>query len=409
MGCVLVATSLALPRLAWAQTCANPGPCVLPPPNPARDLPSGSSEGDARAPQFSPTGINYSDCVANIDLDFALQISNPPAGEELQVWAGPWGNSPTNGPCVFSNTRQSECWPVVRGQVTPETPTTSVSVRAQDVVNQTASATYVAATSSVCKAQATPGATQLGIYFMFLAADGSVDGTAGVYQLPVDTLGPFAPANVTLTIGDGNGTVSWTPPDDATGSIVGYNIYCLNTGDGGSSTGACNGSDFTPLFTVDASLPVATEAGTVATGDDASDSTAFESDVFVFDTGIATVPITPAGISEIPASFQCGTVSGNTASSASITLTNFDHYSFGVAAVDQLGNIGPVGNLTCGTPGPIASFWYDYIKDGGQAGGGYCALEGVGMPAGGACMMLGVGFGAISLARRRRRGGRTRG
>jgi hypothetical protein len=117
---------------------------------------------------------------------------------------------------------------------------------------------------------------------------------------------------------------------------------------------------------------------------------------------VTTVPVTPAGISEIPASFQCSPfLSGSATSSAMITLTNFDHYVFGVAAVDQLGNIGPVGNLVCGTPGPIADFWYDYVNDGGQAGGGYCALEGVGMPAGGSCMAIGVGLGAIGFARRR--------
>src|ERR1700733_15307447 len=316
MGCGFVAASLALPSLARAQTCANPGPCVVLAPNPGRDLPSGASEGDARALEFDPTGINYSDCIANIDLAFSVEISNPPTGEQLQVWAGPWANSPTSGPCVFSGSRQTDCWPVTSTSITPEA-TTPVSVRAQDIVNQAAAGTakYAAANATACKAQATPGVTQLGIYFMFLAADGSVDGTAGVYQLQVDTLGPFAPANVVLTIGDGNGTVSWTPPDDPSGSILGYYVYCQNAGDGGSAAALCGSNAFAPVFTVDASVPTVVDSGPPET---LNESGAVDTNAEVlFESGVTTVPVTPAGISEIPSSFLCSPslVSGNTASS----------------------------------------------------------------------------------------------
>jgi hypothetical protein len=252
------------------------------------------------------------------------------------------------------------------------------------------------ATSAACT-QTSPGAIQIGIYFMFLAPDGSVDGTAGVYQIPVDTLGPFAPASVTLTIGDGNGTVSWTPPDDPTGSIVGYYVYCQNDGDAGTGVGACTSSVIKNAFTTTPPVAVV-DAGTTAIADGSEPDGEIP-----FDAG-ATVPVTPAGISEIPASFLCSPfLAGSATGMAPLTgLKNFDHYVFGVAAVDQLGNVGPVGNLVCGTPGPIADFWYDYVNDGGLAGGGYCALEGVGMPAGGACMAIGVGLGAIGLRRRRK-------
>ncbi len=404
MRCAFVAAWLALPRTAVAQTCSNPGPCVLPPPNPARALPSGASEGDARAPEFSPTGINYSDCVSNLDLTFSLQISNPPTGEPLQVWAGPWGNSPTNGPCVFSSTRQSQCWPVVNGSITAAS-NTSVSIRAQDVANQMPSATYSAGTVAACQAQTSPGPVQLGIYFMFLTATGAVDGTAGVYQLPVGTLGPFAPADVTLSINDGSGTVSWIPPSDST--IAGYYVYCQNDGDAGPN--ACSSpifdSTYNGGFAVTVSAPTPVDAGSEPASSDAS-SLETDGGEIVFDSGVSSVPVTPAGISKIPASFQCngvGILLGNTMASETLTLTNFDQYVLGVAAVDELGNVGPVGNVVCGTPGPVAGFWYDYVKDGGQAGGGYCALEGVGMPAGGSGMAIGLGVGAVGLVRRRRK------
>jgi hypothetical protein len=396
-GCALVAAWLAAPRVAWAQ-CANPGPCIVPS---LASRTGGTSDADARA-GFTPTGISYSDCIANVELTFSLEIANIPAGDTLQVWAGPYsgpsGSGSADGPCVFDGSRQTECWPVINGPITPEQPT-SVTVSAQEAVlylNGPSSPTYMRATSAACT-QTSPGAIQIGIYFMFLAPDGSVDGTAGVYQIPVDTLGPFAPASVTLTIGDGNGTVSWTPPDDPTGSIVGYYVYCQNDGDAGTGVGACTSSVIKNAFTTTPPVAVV-DAGTTAIADGSEPDGEIP-----FDAG-ATVPVTPAGISEIPASFLCSPfLAGSATGMAPLTgLKNFDHYVFGVAAVDQLGNVGPVGNLVCGTPGPIADFWYDYVNDGGLAGGGYCALEGVGMPAGGACMAIGVGLGAIGLRRRRK-------
>jgi hypothetical protein len=154
-------------------------------------------------------------------------------------------------------------------------------------------------------------------------------------------------------------------------------------------------------LTVDAAIPI--DAGVdSATGDASAEADAESADLI--DSG--AVPVTAAGISEIPASYQCAPlVSGDTATGPlnPITLTNYDHYVLAVAAVDSLGNLGAVGNLVCGTPGPIQDFWFDYVADGGQAGGGYCALEGVGVPAG-SCLGAGVGLAAIGLARRRRRG-----
>jgi hypothetical protein len=398
-GCALVAAWLAAPRLAWAQ-CADPGPCIVP--TLTGRTGGGTGDEDARAAGFTPTGISYSDCIANVELTFSLEIANIPTGDTLQVWAGPYsgpsGTGSADGPCVFDSSRQTECWPVINGPLTPEQPT-SVTVGAQEAVlylNGPSSPTYMRATSAACM-QTSPGAIQIGIYFMFIAPDGSVDGTAGVYQLPVDTLGPFAPASVTLTIGDGNGTLSWTPPDDPTNSIVGYYVYCQNDGDAGTGLGSCSSTTIKNAFTTTPPVAVV-DAGTAAI----PDASALDGEI-PFDAG-APAPVTPAGISEIPASFLCSPfLAGSMTNSAPLTsLKNFDHYVFGVAAVDQLGNVGPVGNLVCGTPGPVADFWYDYVNDGGLAGGGYCALEGVGMPAGGACTAIGVGLAAVGLGRRRK-------
>jgi hypothetical protein len=142
----------------------------------------------------------------------------------------------------------------------------------------------------------------------------------------------------------------------------------------------------------------------------------------VTEGGVATPVTTSAGISQIKASATApcppGSVclcaypgdgvdgsqtGGATTTSASFSTKNYDFFVFAVAAVDVLGNVGPPGAVQCGTPGPLDDFWYRYTNDGGLAGGGYCALEGVGMPAGSACMAVGVGLAGIGLWRRRRK------
>ena len=130
--------------------------------------------------------------------------------------------------------------------------------------------------------------------------------------------------------------------------------------------------------------------------------------------GSTAAPVTTnSGISQIPVQFIVASptdtldgamTGGSTTATATIPARNFDFYVFAVAAVDTIGNVGALSNIQCGTPGPIKDFWYNYSTlDGGLAGGGYCALEGVGMPAGSAFMTAGVGLAAVSLIRRRRK------
>jgi hypothetical protein len=77
------------------------------------------------------------------------------------------------------------------------------------------------------------------------------------------------------------------------------------------------------------------------------------------------------------------------------------NYNLVVAAVDGYGNIGPPSGEVCGKPEPIDDFWKIYRQDGGNAGGGLCALEAVGARASStAGILLVVGTSAL-LARRR--------
>jgi hypothetical protein len=141
-----------------------------------------------------------------------------------------------------------------------------------------------------------------------------------------------------------------------------------------------------------------------ALGDDAA-STATDTDAGVF-TNVGISHIDPKYIYK-PDSITGITSASITASSYTITgLQDGVNYNIAIAAVDALGNVGPLSPLQCNEPEPIIDFWQSYRKDGGQAGGGFCALEAAGAPAGSA-VFLG-GFVSLAAAAWRRRRGKRR-
>jgi hypothetical protein len=400
--------------------------------------------------------VNYADCASNETLSFTLTVTNPSASDSWQIWVGPPTDTTAGSlGCIPIAARQSggQCWPLADPTTTIQ-PTMPVSVRARDIANYLSSSSLPTSYGGdggveqavddvgvgACREQATPGPVSLGIYFLLVESDGTVDGDftahqgGAEYTFQAGTLGPQAPESVSVVINDSSATLGWTPPSDT--SIVGYNVYCQDYGaidaatpsgtsgegddtgvnevDGGAAGGECGGFALTDIFTVVSGTTTTTDSGAT------TDSAAADSAAIVSESGaVAASVTTPAGISQIaigkvgnttvslcasPNDDRDGAMTaGSTANTATLSgLTNYDYYAFAVAAVDSLGNVGPVGNLQCGTPGPIQDFWLDYTQDGGLAGGGYCALRGVGMPAGGTCMGIGVGFVALSLVRRRR-------
>jgi hypothetical protein len=126
--------------------------------------------------------------------------------------------------------------------------------------------------------------------------------------------------------------------------------------------------------------------------------------------GVATIPCDyligascPAGQPAYTA--QTITLTGESNGSYTLKgLTNNVHYNVVVSAVDNSGNIGPPSSpIACDYPAPVTDFWDRYRGAGGPAGGGFCALEGVGMPAGTAMLFGSLGAGLLAAVRRRRR------
>jgi hypothetical protein len=112
----------------------------------------------------------------------------------------------------------------------------------------------------------------------------------------------------------------------------------------------------------------------------------------------------PAGHVINPNATTGTTVSGETDTTYTVSgLTNGTTYTVVLAAVDAFGNVGPPSVQACDYPAPVNDFWKIYRTDGGQAGGGLCALEAVGAPAGSAVAFAGAGALVVAGMRRRRR------
>jgi hypothetical protein len=101
--------------------------------------------------------------------------------------------------------------------------------------------------------------------------------------------------------------------------------------------------------------------------------------------------------------YRCGGVSGLTATSGQIKgLQNNVQYSVAVAAIDGVGNTGPLSNVTCNSPQQVDDFFEVYRASGGKAGGGYCATGWVGARHSKAAAFLLAAASLVFFIRRRR-------
>jgi hypothetical protein len=104
----------------------------------------------------------------------------------------------------------------------------------------------------------------------------------------------------------------------------------------------------------------------------------------------------------ITSNHLCAQTSASTTKINVLNLKDGYYYNIGVAAVDALGNVGPLSNVVCGEPVPVADFWRVYYDDGGRAGGGFCSLQGVGVPAGTSGLGVLMLASIVAIIRKRR-------
>lgn len=327
--------------------------------------------------------INANDCLADVTLQFTLQISGTiSANYRLEAWVGSGDCSPLT---ARNGTNTSICWPVLPGPVTAQN-TTPMNIRVRDIVANLSvpqkPILYTEAGDEACSAQATPGQTTLNLYFLFL--DGANNpGASAATPIDIDMVGPDSPNDVTAGEADRVIVARWTQTTTSGSDRTGYNVYCApvdtieNTGtDEPGGQVICEDGGFT-------------DAGVDEEGNPLPGEPIDGGCTFVPDEGAGSDPTCP----KPPLSALCGSVGQSGEARLSDNIENGRRYTVAVAAVDKFGNPGPLSNSACVTPGPVADFFNNYRGAGGQAGG--CALEGVGLPASGGVAFVG---GAATLA-----------
>jgi hypothetical protein len=343
--------ALFSPLPAFAQTCPNIDIGVSS--TVPRFAPGPETSAHAyplRQQNLSPTWINYKDCQDDINLEFTLQIRGLPCTDTVQVWAGTVDC--TQLAARQSDSGQTRCWPVAPPGAFSMSPTSTGTIRAQDVAEFLSSASpspdYTRATQAACQSQCAPGGEALRLYFMAVEADGfTVDGTSAEYDFGANLVGPYRPSDVAVGESLDSLIVSWSPAADTT--IAAFNIYCQDLapeeggvpGAGatveGGVPGACESRILVDRFTCSSAPDASTMTGNGA-----------------------------AGISEVPSQYLCGQVGGATTSSFAVTGDALDggpalegrgQIAVGVAALDTTGNVGPLGNLVCAPPLQPGGFW----------------------------------------------------
>jgi hypothetical protein len=207
-----------------------------------------------------------------------------------------------------------------------------------------------------------------------------------------DAAGAVATADASEDAGDASGVADaagsgGVPNDDAGGNPCGVPLNDA----GIPSPGGCSSSSVL--------VPGGTSSNLVAVTDDAGNIVYVEAGgtTIVEEGGAAVTGGTMSMALQYNQSLQQGgyLCGYGSASSTSINVTGLKdgyYYNIGVAVVDGAGNVGPLSNVVCGEPVPVADFWRLYYDAGGRAGGGFCSLESVGMPAGTS------GLGALMVA-----------
>jgi Fibronectin type III domain len=271
-------------------TTTTTGPTITPTSqiNPTRLLPNGQAAA-TRPINLNPTGINYSDCINDLTLEFSVEASNFTGVDTLEVWA-------TNqGDCTVNTTRgidasAAACWQVSQGipGLVSAGMTENFSIKVRDIVGPQNAPPYPAGFAeteahgellgtAACATQ--PSFLAVPMYIWFLAVDGGGNSVGSPYEygattttpatpFNVDLIGPPAPVSVTEAVGDTLFIASWTANVDS--DTAGYDVF-IDPIPGQEATSTNGGSSQQVLYCPDSGTTGATQVIT-GSGDDASDS-----------------------------------------------------------------------------------------------------------------------------------------
>jgi hypothetical protein len=451
---LLVATPLALAALlAASSAAAAPMLSFATTSNPQR------SPDPNRDTAHYPNGISYTDCVADEVFTFSVVAATgsfQSGTDQLQIWAGTTDCSQYANR-VGAGATPGTCQPV-SPPVSLSMTSTSLTVHGRDLVYAALGKTSPSAGGgsvtniprsdvSVCTQQTTAASIPISLVVVdFNNSDPSGAMATGIAFNPgmglgvvVDTVGPAAPTQPGIAIGDTLLKLSWTPTSDVT-NTAGFTVFCdpppgkaadaasyalpdgsapicidassgsvdsgtsdatvmrITAGDGGDGG---DGGD--AAATPDGATP--TDASTSVDSGSTTSTCSNSSDAGYCASNVIQPNVSGNVLTSLGNHYYvCANATGASSTEVQINgLTNGVTYTFGVAANDLIGNIGPVTVFPCAEPQPIADFWDKYKGDGGGAGGGFCALEAVGGPGSSPLMGVGVVVMALAFACRRKR------
>jgi hypothetical protein len=324
-GSALVA--LGAGTRAYAQTTTTTTATTGPTVTLVVDAPTRTVNGvvvNPRPQNLTPLGINYSDCISNMVLDFSVLLTGFDGTESLQIWA-----TKTGADCSTLVSRGGGgvapvCWPlpggIASGQVISQQ-SGEFPIRVQDLIGtqNSPSTTYVAQGAAGCdpsvQGQYTP--IPMNIYFVPIDASGNPTGADLNYSISTDIVGPPPPIVSALGAGETLLIANWTPNVDT--DTAGYNVY-IDPIPGQVEAGAFDASSANQevLVCPEASTAVATGSGD--NGDDGADGADDGGD------GSASAGAPDAGAPAVAASTDAGChyefIAGNsTPSNNSTTAT----------------------------------------------------------------------------------------
>ncbi|HKO89666.1 MAG TPA: hypothetical protein VJU61_00845, partial [Polyangiaceae bacterium] len=327
--------------------------------------------------------ISYQDCLNNENFVFPLNLTNTTS--PLEVWVG-------SDDCVASRGRDDhgQCW-LVQNVPSPDDPTT-VRVSVRNVVNHDLDANSVPGPlgRDVCDGSDDLNGEAVTFYFM-LVEGGKATGSQSWNPTSVggtgyDMVGPEPPGNITIGVGESQLSIGLEDLKEDT-TRDGFEAFCVPEGT------LADPGDFIPDADAGAGVDAGTGSGSGSGSDDGSAAPlACFTDV---PRGGLRPPEDPA--------YRCGSASTTAQVLKTTSLQNDVAYAVGVAARDDIGNVGDLSDIECGTPTYMDDFFEIYTRSGGAVGGsGLCAMATGPLRFSPAGALLG-GLALLALAVRRQR------
>lgn len=320
--------------------------------------------------------------------------------ERIEVWVSETAD------CTTATARETnrQCWLVYRTDEVERNNTLIINPR--DVVAANKGASSYSPNdprpASICSDPNNLVQRNLTFYLLYRTSNDSVDASVTWTQTKHDLAAPPPPDNVTVGPGDQNLFFEWDiESSNEDPDTLGFAFYCVAegsiaaeepepTGTGGDGTGGDgtggdgSGGDGTGG---------ATSGGAPASGGDGgmggSAPLACGQNILV------------DGEFAPPDLKKCGEVLGRSSRRGQAKdVTNNVNYAVGVAATDNVGNIGRLKVFDeCIMPQEVTTFFEGYEQAGGKGGGGFCGFTT--KPSSSLLWLIVVGGGALSLRRAR--------